>query len=240
MGAPDPPPVHTEPPPQAKLAGSKPFHATRQPDLLPVPFIPFPVLRALEPDFAPPPPARGYFLWNDMPRVKLRGLGPADSIILRHAVAAGLFDPSTLYLSPLIPTPPPKFTDVDWPVSRNLLRCRDAPPQPDCLYLGPPYKMAEPPKPEVAPPAPETPTPRYPTYPPGLIVEVKPNAGYVALGQVITYHWAWQRHFGRDWPMQPAILTDLPRPYMPDLCHDLGISLIALGDLIVEPPPWPT
>lgn len=233
-------PVHTDPPPQAKLPGAKPYKATRNPEVLPVPYIPFPVERSREPDFAPAPPGRGYFLWSEVPRIKLRGLGPADSIILRHAIARNLFDPRVFYLGILIPWISPSGALGDTEPSRDLLQCPDAPLQGDGIYK-PPYDwMAKrPPRPEEVP-GEFAPPGGYPTYPGPLIIEIKPNAGYVAVGQVLCYHWAWMRHYGGDWPMQPAILTDLPRPYMPDFCRAVGVTLIALGSMLVEPPPWPT
>lgn len=235
-----PPMVHELPPPQSKVAPRRPYRATRDPKRLPVPFIPFPLPYLTDPRFAPGPPSRGFYLWDEVPRVKLRGLGPADSLILRHAIAANLFDPRGIYLAPLVPsTPPGEPLGHDVP-SSNLLASPDAPLQPDYIVEGllwmakhprPPYSLLPD---EAAGRGP------YPKLPDALVVEIKPNAGYVALGQVLCYHFAWTEHYGSDWPLQPAILTDLPRPYLPRLAHAYGVSLFALGNLIVEPPPWPT
>lgn len=235
-----PPMAHELPPPQAKLPGSRPYRATRDPQRFPVPFIPFPLAYLTDPRFAPGPPSRGFYLWDEVPRVKLRGLGPADSLILRHAVAANLFDPRGIYLAPLVPwTPPTQPLGGDGP-SSNLLACPDAPLQPDCvleniLWMA---KHPRPPYPQL--PAEAAGRGPHPQLPAAYVVEIKPNAGYVALGQALCYHFAWMEHYGEDWPLQPAILTDLPRPYLPRLATAYGVSLFALGRLIVEPPPWPT
>lgn len=229
---------------QSKLPGSRPFRAERDLDRLPVPFIKFPVHLVGRPDFSPPPPPQGFFVSETIPSVKLRGLGPHDSIILRAAIADGLLDPAHLMLSPLIPwvaqTVPtrqlvnPFATAADQPsiqerieaVTRGELGepgdptdlaapdCPDAPLQPDAMY-DPPGEQLQ-------------------------IIEVKPNAGYVALGQVLAYAWNWNRFYGPTRPAVPAILTDLPRAYLPGMAVDFGITLYTLGRLLVEPPPFPT
>lgn len=235
-----PPMAHELPPPQAKLPGSRPYRATRDPKRLPVPFIPFPLPYLTDPRFAPRPPSRGFYLWDQVPRMKLRGLGPADSLILRHAIAANLFDPRHFYLAPLVPWTPPEVPLGEDDPSNNLLQCPDAPLQPDGIVNGEMMRKWRD-TPEVAPLPPDAAgRGPYPKLPANLIVEIKPNAGYVALGQVLCYHFAWMEHYGEDWPLSPAILTDLPRPYLPRLAHAYGVSIFALGHLIVEPPPWPT
>jgi len=72
------------------------------------------------------------------------------------------------------------------------------------------------------------------------LVEIKPNAGYVAIGQVLCYAWAFNRAFNPLWYAHPVILTDLARPYTPAMCADYRIQLLNLGQMLVEPPPYPT
>ncbi len=236
---------------QAKLPGSRPFRAERDLDRLPVPFIKFPAHLVGSPEFSPDVPPQGFFLVNQIPTVKLRGLGPMDSIILRTAITEGLLDPAHIMLSPLIPwvaqTVPtrklvnPFATDPDAPTIEERVvhgRFDDDPPGDSA---GDPGAGDPGPVPADCPDAPMQPDGMYDEpNEPLTILEVKPNAGYVAFGQSLAYAWNWNRFYGPDWPAVPAIVTDLPRAYLPGMCLDFGVTLFTLGRLVVEPPPYPT
>lgn len=198
-------------PPALKVPGKRPVRIRPPSDRLPVPHYRISRDALADPLFAPPPPPRGFWLYKQIPRYHLRGIGPADSIILRHAIARGWFDVADIFLTPLIPWAPPPIPDGV--ISRDLEACPTAPFQPDLIVL---------------------------THDRAEVIEIKPNAGYVAFGQVLAYHWAWSRHFGSTLPLAPAILTDQPRPYLVGMAADYGVHLHALGDLLVEPPPFPT
>jgi len=214
---------HALPPaPQDKSDIRKPVRATFNPALLPVPYYPYPLDGPLAPvAFLPrdvPLPLR----WPSKSDPKLRGLSPADTAILRDAVAIGLIDPTVTYLGPLLPIqrgiypgvyPPPPTAYAGGAVTRVLEDCPDAPMQGD-MITGPLDDR--------------------------FFVEIKPNAGYVALGQILTYWHAGTSLYGDVSPLKPAILTDLARPYMPGVCDDYGVTLFVLGYLLIEPPPWPT
>lgn len=236
---------------QSKLPRSRPFRAERDLDRLPVPFIKFPAHLVNSPEFSPATPPQGFFLVAQIPKLKLRGLGPMDSIILRTAVTDGLLDPDHIMLSPLIPwvalTLPtrklvnPFATTPDAPTIEERIERPAAGPQDPLDLAGggdPPGITADP---VDCPDAPMQPDAMY--DPPNellTILEVKPNAGYVAFGQTLAYAWNWNRFYGVERPAVPAIVTDLPRAYLPGMCVDFGVTLYTLGRLIVEPPPYPT
>lgn len=205
------------------------------PDEFPVPHYLIPEYLTQRPEFAPAPPRRGYYVYEELPRLKLRGLGPADSLILRHAIATKLIDVTRFYLAPLIPATSDPADLAPIPVSRDQLHTSPPPFLPDGAYA------------PNAPPIPAfTNIDRWPPAAPKrarhdiFVVEIKPNAGYVAAGQVLCYAWAWNRLFGDRWPAQPLILTDQPRPYLPEFGRHHGISLLALDKVLVEPPRFPT
>lgn len=244
-------------PPAAKLPEHYRLRATYHPDLFPTPYHTIRRAVADRDDFAPRLPARGWFRYPELPPVKLRGLSPTDSLILRAAIAERMLYPAEVGLAAVVPYTPPEPAATPIPVSRDLLTCPDAPGQVDGWIPWPEPPTREPsdeepgyplewpdhqekviPGPERASDWPELPRARLPGR--VWLIEIKPNAGYVALGQVLTYTWNWNRHYGARWPAEPAILTDLPRPYLVDMAPDFGIHIISLGRLIVEPPPYPT
>jgi len=232
------------PPPQAKLPGSRRYRAERRPDILPTPFHFFPLAALNSPAALEPRPQRGFWLWTEIPRMKLRGLSPADSHILRTAARAGLIDPKRILLAPLVP----------WVAQHNLTRVlaypgvppRDVTPDVTAqatraaIRIEVPEEPEEPEEPPDCPDAPMQPDAAIRGDGQIELLEVKPNAGYVALGQTLAYAWNWNRFFGTSWPARPAILTDLPRAYLPGMALDFGITLYTLGELLIEPPPWPT
>lgn len=226
--------------PQAKLRGKRRHRATWDVRSLPVYHHRIPADVYQDPRFAPPPPLRGFWLHDELPRRKLRGLGPADSLILRHAIARGLINPQHFYLAPLVPwrTPPAGPEGAAWgqdPDSRDLLNCPDAPMQPDGVTDNGNNRARS-----RTPGATDAQIYANLTPTPIEIIEIKPNAGYVAFGQVLAYAWAWNQLFQDKFPATPTILTDLPRPYLTPLALAYGVNVYQLGALLLEPPPWPT
>ena len=118
--------------PQAKIGPRYPTRIRYQPDEFPLPHYLIGRHLYMSPDFAPVPPPRGFWLYHELPRVKLRGLSPTDSLILRAAFARGVIHPACFYLAPLIPYHPAHDEPLGpGQTSRNLTRCPDAPWQPD-------------------------------------------------------------------------------------------------------------
>ncbi len=121
--------------PQAKLPIAAKLRMRYIPERFPVPFY-------VAPDNIydgslkiPDVPPRGFWTSADVPPLKLRGMGPHDSLITRLAVASGFFDRKYLLLSPLIPYLPTGNLEEGVPVSRNLLQCEDPPHQPDGIVV---------------------------------------------------------------------------------------------------------
>jgi hypothetical protein len=198
-------------PPQQKVPGRKPVPSFPADDFWPTPHYRISEDALADPMFAPPPPKRGYWLHAEIPPYKIRGLGPSDSIILRTAISRGMFNVNEIVLTPLVPWTPPR--DPAGAVSRDLTICPDAPLQPDMAVNRNDKR---------------------------ILIEIKPNAGYAAFGQILAYVWNWNRHFGATHPARGAILTDQPRLYLVEMLPLYDLDLYALGDLIVEPPPFPT
>lgn len=232
-------PIHARPPtsePQpARIVPADRVRAEYHPHHFPVPYYRVAAADTHGPGEPPARPARGFFTYPELPRLKLRGLGPADSLILRVALKSGMFDPAHVYLAGLIPTTLADVDRAEIPLSRDRLHCPDPPLQFDFAYPeAPPPHDAH----AAAQTRPATTSPGHPLH--LLIVEVKPNAGYVAAGQALAYVWAWNRLFADRWPATPAILTDLPRPWLPAFAAEHDITLFSLGHLLIDPPAFPT
>lgn len=60
------------------------------------------------------------------------------------------------------------------------------------------------------------------------LIEVKPNAGLSALGQLLAYNFYWNKENGRPKPAELAVVTDNARPYMPELFEHYGIRFYVL------------
>lgn len=60
------------------------------------------------------------------------------------------------------------------------------------------------------------------------IIEIKPHAGIVAIGQVLGYSLLYHREYPHHPKPTPTILTDTALPDTPWLCRNLGILLIQL------------
>lgn len=58
------------------------------------------------------------------------------------------------------------------------------------------------------------------------LIEVKPNAGLSALGQIMAYRYYLKPHQTEDLPLRAVIVTDFARHYMPELDEAFGIERI--------------
>jgi len=244
--------------PATKVVGRRPLRAVYRPADLPVPHYRLSPEQIANPNFAPRIPEGRLADLAELDKPKLRGLSPQDSLILRAAITDAMIHPDRAHLSALIPWHEPDAQQQRVPTSRDLLSCTTAPGQCDLILLSAPSPTPPPPTAyddayaaltqgraelhpspyaRAAPPNPD-PVPLRPTR--LLIVEIKPNAGYVALGQALAYHFYWNLRFRDRWPARPAILTDVPRPYLPQVAAAYGVDLLILARLLIEPPNYPT
>lgn len=60
------------------------------------------------------------------------------------------------------------------------------------------------------------------------VIEVKPNAGPSALGQIIAYALLVDKIDELSLPVVPVILTDVERPEMRSICEQMGVTLIVV------------
>lgn len=58
------------------------------------------------------------------------------------------------------------------------------------------------------------------------VIEVKPNAGPSALGQIMAYAILVDKIDELSLPVIPVILTDVERPEMRKICEEMGVHLI--------------
>lgn len=58
------------------------------------------------------------------------------------------------------------------------------------------------------------------------IIELKPDAGPSAIGQVQAYKMLYERDEEPSTPVNTVIITDIERPNMADLCKSAGVKLI--------------
>lgn len=72
------------------------------------------------------------------------------------------------------------------------------------------------------------------------VVEIKPWASYVALGQALVYTDAARRMAGSDNSWNPMILTDYADPDLRPCAERLGVRLEILGQPIAPRPPYAT
>lgn len=268
-------------PANSKVRAGPPARGTVDLGVLPVLFYPVsPAIFEAAP-LSRATPSRGFWTQADVPRVKLRGLSPADTRLVVAAVQDGLWDARLIRLGLLVPwtdgvSSAPRLLpregealraagDValaQGAVTRELgeqrLRFggggvpaggRPGGQLPAAVEVGPDVEAPAYPSGEVVPPsrnllecpnAPLQPDVGYGDRGDLFLVEVKPSAGYVALGQSLAYCWNWNRFFGGEYPASPAILTDVPREYMRPICAAFGVSLFVLERLVVEAPAWAT
>ena len=248
-----------------ELAATQRNRERNRPDLLPVGFYIISDDLLARADFLPAMPARGDVLLPEFNRIKLRGLGLADALILRLAIASGVIDPRAVFLAPQIPTPLPLDQGAAPP---HIAVTVDAPLLPDFIG-GDPIHGGDPDRNRDNRPDRirqtlgthegdrlTTPTAQVRSNPntgdganelailathvPRFIWEIKPAAGHAALGQVLAYAHAWNHAFGPSFPLAPAILTDRPRPYLHSLATAHGVELHSLGQTVINPPSFPT
>lgn len=60
------------------------------------------------------------------------------------------------------------------------------------------------------------------------VIEVKPDAGISAIGQVKSYAYLFDQLDGDAKPVRPVIVTDRERPDMRALCAEQGVTLIVV------------
>lgn len=244
--------------PYTKVPGRRGVRALYRPDSFPTPHYRLSPEQLDSPQWPIHPRPAGLAQEWELQRPKVRGLSPSDSLILKLAINEGMFHPDRTHLGALIPYEDPTVPWHEIEVSRNLLECGTAPTQCDLILDRRPMPHYETDTPfddafrrvagpridvkrnPLAGPAPPVPAPPASPGFPVLIVEIKPNAGYVAFGQVLAYLWNWSRFYADRWPARAAILTDLPKPYLPALAAAYDVGILSLNTLVIEPPNYPT
>jgi len=63
------------------------------------------------------------------------------------------------------------------------------------------------------------------------IIELKPNASYNAMGQVIYYAYEFQKSFGKSLEVLPVIITDQVDKDILPICDEVGILVVEVGKI---------
>lgn len=140
------------------------------------------------------------------------GLGQADRLIWSRAIERGLIHPAYLWWCEPLGNVPAWVHEIPDPVRRNWC-VQTWSKRPDVIYLeGDAYR----------------------------IVEIKPYASYVALGQAIVYGALAAARNTSGKPTWPTILTDQPDPDIVAAANAHGVNIIELGEPLADRPTRPT
>lgn len=66
------------------------------------------------------------------------------------------------------------------------------------------------------------------------VIELKPEAGYDAFGQVVYYAYDFQREYAKGASVVPVIVTDFADPDVLPVCSQAGVLVLEVGDPLEE------